>query len=60
MLPRRHGSIINAEVLVPDVVPPEHIDGAYVSCTEARQQLEAELDGKPLAITVNADMFFRV
>lgn len=55
----RHGSIINAEVLVPDVVPPEYIEGAYVSCTEARKQLRAELDGEPLAVTVKADLFFR-
>jgi hypothetical protein len=56
----RHGSIINAEVLVPDVVLPEYVEGAYVSCTEARQLLEAELDGAALSITVNDDMFFRV
>jgi hypothetical protein len=55
----RHGSIINAEVLVPDVVPAEFIEGAYVSCTEARTRLRAELDGTPLTITVNENLFFR-
>lgn len=55
----RHGSVINAEVLVPDVVPPEHIEGAYVSCTNARRRLRAELDGAPLSVTVNQYLFFR-
>jgi hypothetical protein len=56
----RHGSIINAEVLVPDVVPPEYIQGAYVSCSDARQRLRAQLNGVQLSVTVNDDLFFRV
>lgn len=55
----RHGSIINAEVLVPDVVPPEHIEGAYVSCRSAQKRLRALLPDDALDITINADLFFR-
>jgi hypothetical protein len=55
----RHGSIMCGEVLVPDVVRPEYIEGAYVSCTDARQRLRDELDGVSLNLTINEDLFFR-
>ncbi len=45
-----------AEVLVPDRVPPKHLQGAYVSCGQARDVLEKLQTG--LAITVDADLFF--
>lgn len=46
-----------AEVLVPDVVPPNYIGGAYVSCEDARQKLNTL--GLGLATKINAKMFFR-
>lgn len=46
-----------AEVLVPKLVPPEYIAGAYVSCDKSREALAAVAD--QLAITVNPDLFFR-
>lgn len=53
----QHGSIICAEVLVPDRVSPEYITGAYVSCTEARR---AFIDtGVSTPVTINSHMFFR-
>jgi hypothetical protein len=54
----RHGSIINAEVLVPDVIEPEHIKGAYVSCSASRDALR-ELVGDDFSINVKKGMFFR-
>ena len=53
----RHGSAICAEVLVPDRVQPDHIQGAYVSCSQARSALEAVAPG--IEIHVNARLFFR-
>jgi hypothetical protein len=55
----RHGSIMCAEVLVPDVVAPEHIGGAYVSCAEAAKTLLDMLDHEGFTVTTNADLFFR-
>jgi len=46
-----------AEVLVPDRVPPIFIVGAYVSCDEAKQNLNNLGLGIPTEI--NAKMFFR-
>lgn len=46
-----------AEVLVPDVLPPNFIFGAYVSCEDARRQL-GEL-GLDIATEINANIFFR-
>jgi len=54
-----HGSIINAEVLVPDVVPPEYIKGAYVSCKTAKKRLRAAIGDDTFPITINPDLFFR-
>jgi hypothetical protein len=45
-----------AEVLVPDRVEPRFIRGAYVSCEEARQAVEA-LAGN-LRVTINRHLFF--
>lgn len=46
-----------AEVLVPDVLPPNFIFGAYVSCEDARQKLSAL--GLGIATEINANIFFR-
>jgi ssDNA thymidine ADP-ribosyltransferase, DarT len=45
-----------AEVLVPRRVPPEHLEGAYVSCGEAKQAFK-DL-GTELSVTVDPDLFF--
>lgn len=53
----RRKSHRSAELLVPDQVDPSQVLGAYVSCEDSRAQcLVAEL---PLAITTDADLFFR-
>lgn len=53
----RHGSIICAEVLVPDSVDPDFIAGGYVSCSNAKLSVEAlNMD---LDVDVNAHLFFR-
>ena len=46
-----------AEVLVPDVLPPNFIFGTYVSCEDARQKL-GEL-GLGIAAEINTNIFFR-
>lgn len=46
-----------AEVLVPDKIVPRHILGAYVSCEEGRQSLQAAC--ADLGITINPHLFFR-
>ena len=46
-----------AEILVPDVVAPHHIVGAYVSCEEARRTLDAL--GLGIPTTINAKIFFQ-
>lgn len=53
----RHGSIMCAEVLVPDRVDPDFIAGAYVSCSNAKVSVEALNMG--LDVTVNAHLFFK-
>ncbi len=53
----RHKSIKCAEVLVPDRVAPEHIEGAYVSCEDARREVSRHIP--ELVVTVNAHLFFR-
>jgi hypothetical protein len=52
----RHGSVICAEVLVPDRVPSTFIRGAYVSCPENVGRI-AEA-AAALAVVVNNDLFF--
>ena len=46
-----------AEVLVPDRVPAEFINGAYVSCHEAKQKLLET--GFDLPIYINSHLFFK-
>lgn len=53
----RHGSIICAEILVPNRVDPGYIVGVYVSCLEAKAVLEEMNVG--LAITLNPKLFFK-
>lgn len=53
----RHKSQKCAEVLVPKVVPPEFITGAYVSCNEASELLTAICPH--LAVTIDPHLFFR-
>jgi len=53
----RHGSIMCAEVLVPDRVDPDFITGVYVSCSNAKASVESLNVG--ISITVNAHLFFR-
>lgn len=53
----RHGSIVCAEVLVPERVGPEFLLGAYVSCEMSRR---AANDQAPrLAVSLNQRIFFR-
>ncbi len=50
-----------AEVLVPRLVPPEFIIGAYVSCGEACDRIQQELakSGISCCLSVNPNLFFR-
>jgi len=52
-----HGSIVCAEVLVPHVVEPGSIIGAYVSCKEGEQLLANLNTG--IAVTLKPYLFFR-
>ena len=52
-----HGSIMCSEVLVPDRIDPGLIMGAYVSCTDAKEALEAT--GVDIPVTINSHLFFR-
>jgi hypothetical protein len=45
-----------AEVLVPTRVDPEHLEGAYVSCTAGKKRFTAL--GTGLTATIDADFFF--
>jgi hypothetical protein len=54
---RRNGAMTQAEVLVPILIEPEFILGAYVSTGAAALDLTARLPD--LAVTVKPDMFFR-
>lgn len=54
----RHKSVMCAEVLVPDYVDASYIDGAYVSCDEAKENVVAHAPALP--VLVNADLFFQV
>lgn len=53
----RHSVQKCAEVLVPDVVPPQYVTGAYVSCDLGQQALRRLAPNLPIAI--NADLFFQ-
>lgn len=46
-----------AEVLVPGVVEPRFITGAYVSCQESKRRFRAT--GAHLPVTINGRLFFR-
>ena len=52
----RHGSAKCAEVLIPQRIPPELIEGAFVVNSAAKQTLTDA--GFPLSITIDADLFF--
>jgi hypothetical protein len=52
-----HQSHQGAEVLVPDRINPGLIMGAYVSCTDAKEALEAT--GLDIPVTINSHLFFR-
>jgi hypothetical protein len=52
----KHGSIVCAEVLVPDRVDFRHIVGAFVSCTDAAANFEGHQSG--LSCSVNSRLFF--
>jgi hypothetical protein len=45
-----------AEVLVPDLVPPNYIIGAYASCQEAKSALQAL--NTNISISINSHLFF--
>jgi len=53
----RHSAQKCAEVLVPDVVPPSYIFGAYVSCTESRELLQGL--APKLSVGVDRHLFFQ-
>ncbi|MGD0792180.1 MAG: DUF4433 domain-containing protein [Terriglobales bacterium] len=53
----RHSSQKCAEVLVPDVVSPPYVIGAYVSCDNSRRQLHGLVPDLP--VTVNPRLFFQ-
>lgn len=53
-----HGQIVCAEVLVPNLVPADRIDGVYASCAESAQKIHDAI-GDALAITVNREVFFQ-
>lgn len=53
----RHGSIMCAEVLVPDRVDPSFIMGAYVSCSDSKEAFDSKNLG--IASTTNSHLFFR-
>ena len=46
-----------AEVLVPDVISPRYILGAYVSCQEAMDKFQALKTS--LSVTIDSHLFFR-
>ncbi len=52
-----HGSVMCAEVLVPDKIAPSYIQGAYVSCAESKRVFDS-LDTGIQAI-INTPLFFR-
>ena len=53
----RHGSIMCAEVLVPDRVDPSFIMRAYVSCSDSKAAFDSKNSG--IASTINSHLFFR-
>jgi hypothetical protein len=53
----RHKGMMCAEVLVPHVVPPQHIFGAYVLSREVAERV-AEIASWP-SVVINRKLFFR-
>lgn len=53
----RHKSVKCAEVLVPNLVDPTYIFGAYVSNAESSEALAQQAPG--LQVTINAHLFFQ-
>lgn len=58
MAKQRHGAIVCAEVLVPDSVAPEYIEGAYVSCAASAATLRNEVADDSFEVTVKPYSFF--
>jgi ssDNA thymidine ADP-ribosyltransferase, DarT len=54
---QRHGSLMCAEVLIPDQVPPTFVIGAYVATSQAQTSLQALSPSLP--IEVKPYLFFR-
>ncbi len=54
----RHKQAMQAEVLVPDVIPPTFLARIYVSCERSRRAVVALVDDK-LPVIVDAHLFFR-
>jgi hypothetical protein len=52
-----HGGIVCAEVLVPDVVAPEYVTGAYASCVASASALRSTCPNT-FPVTINGDLFF--
>jgi hypothetical protein len=52
----RHSSQKCAEVLVPNLVPPTYITGAYVCSEAAQASMNIAVDG--LAVTIHRHLFF--
>lgn len=55
---QRHGAIVCAEVLVPDVVAPNFVEGAYVSCNATAATLKQLVDDDAFTVTVKPYLFF--
>jgi hypothetical protein len=53
----RHGSVVCAEVLIPEGVPPRDIQGIYVSCDETAAKIRFDIPS--LNVETNGDLFFR-
>lgn len=53
-----HGSLVCAEVLVPDVVSPEYITGAYTSCEESADEFLDSIDDDEFKVTIKPSVFF--
>ncbi len=52
-----HGSAMCAEVLVPDVLPPQLIQGLYVSCEEVALKVRGQFAN--VKVDVNGYLFFQ-
>jgi hypothetical protein len=53
-----HGSLVCAEVLVPDLLPPEYIVGAYASCDGSVDEILDAIDSEDFTVTIKPSMFF--